>query len=111
MTPAKACFSSHLKRQMGISDNTGKYIPHYQANIYKEEWTYWRVLKRSLLDSILYCGLTSYVLGMVTCGSEDVEYFWLVSSPTKGERILKAALNWSHEAYELFWLSSGPKSS
>lgn len=63
MTLAKACFSSHLKRQMGISDNTGRYIPHYQANIYKEEWTHWRVPKRSLLDSILYCGLTSYVLG------------------------------------------------
>lgn len=63
MTLAKAWFSSQLKRQMGISNSTGKYIPHYQANIYKEEWTDWRVLKRSLLDSILYCGLTSYVLG------------------------------------------------
>lgn len=48
---------------MGISDNTGKYIPHYQANIYKEERTDWRVPKRSLLGSILYGGLTSYVLG------------------------------------------------
>lgn len=72
---------------MGISDNTGKYIPHYQANIYKEEWTDWRLPKRPLLDSVPYCGLWFDIVcpgqGMVTCGSEDIEYFWLVSSPTK----------------------------